>query len=419
VDTAGMRIMPGLKYKNLPDTKWSRLLRWQAGETPGPWEMSIYITNRCNLKCVMCWERWAEKEFGMGIYDKKFEVDDERLLLLVDESAELGVREWTVMGAGEVMVRGKTAMAMCRRIKELGMFGILHTNATLFKERHFEELVDIGWDRIKVSLDGADIGVNDAMRSRGAFNRTMECLRALKSVRDRRGVAYPELTVHPVMSNLNFDKLDQIVALAHSFGASTVGFSHLIGDFDGVHELELNAEQRAALPEHLRRAKERADALGVVTNADFYLRAEQGNPPPRPTNQPESILNSTCYEAWLSLFILVDGKAGPCCVFYDEHAENIRDKTLKEIWTGPYMQHAREVLGAGKELHYCKDCPSYIPGLMEQVAYKYRTEYNPLRHVATHSLARRLLGRTVSSLREQGVKQTLARAREWVQLRTR
>lgn len=405
-------------FKNLPDTKWSRLLRWQAGETPGPWEMSIYITNRCNLKCVMCWERWAEKEFGMGIYDRKQEVDEERLLRLVDESADMGVRQWTVMGAGEAMVRANTAMAMCRRIKERGMFGIMHTNGTLFKERHLEELIQIGWDRLKVSLDGHDLATNDAMRSKGAFNRTFECLQMLKSARERLGSKLPELTIHPVISNLNYDKLDQIVELVHSFDVATVGFSHLTGNFDGVRDLALSPDQRAALPDHLRRAGERADELGIPNNSYSFLQPTGDGRLPRPMNQPEPILNSSCYEAWLSLFVLVDGKAGPCCVFYDENAENIRDKSLQEIWSGPYMQHARKVLGAGKELHFCKNCPSYIPEVMDQVARKYKSEYVPLRHVRTPVLTKRLLARTLSSIRERGIKKTLRRAREWIQLRT-
>ena len=404
---------------SLPDTKWSRLLRWQAGETPGPWEISVSLTNRCNLKCVMCWERWAEKEFGNSIYDKRREVDEERLIRLVDESAAMGVRQWTVMGSGEAMVRADTAMAMCRRIKELGMFGIMHTNGTLFKEKHYEELIEMRWDKLQVSLDGPDTAINDTIRSRGAYERTMECLRLLKNVRERMHSDLPLLTLHPVMTNLNYDKLNQILELAHSLGAAGIGLSHLTGDFEGVHALSLNPEQRAQLPEYLQQVQHRAEELGMTINTDFLLRAEAQGNLPRPARQADPILNSRCYEAWLSLYVLVDGKAGPCCVFYDEQAQSIRDKTLEEIWTGPYMQNARKVLGAGKELGYCKDCPTYIPLVMEQVAEDYRLQYKPWQRMGAVKRAQYLLGRTVSSVRERGVKTTIRRAREWVSLHGR
>lgn len=75
------------------DSKHTRILRWRNGEQVGPWEMGAHPTNRCNLKCKICWERRAEKEIGMSIYDKATEVSDERYLQLVDEAAALGVRE--------------------------------------------------------------------------------------------------------------------------------------------------------------------------------------------------------------------------------------------------------------------------------------------------------------------------------------
>src|SRR5690606_8157550 len=124
--------------------------------------ITLFPTNKCNLPCEHCWLRWGE-------YDRTYasEMPDERLLELVDEAAELGVRDWTLVGGGDPMVRGKTVIAMCRRIREHGMDGMLHTNGTLFRPGQLEELVEMDWDRVAISLDGPTAELNNTIRGYG------------------------------------------------------------------------------------------------------------------------------------------------------------------------------------------------------------------------------------------------------------
>ena len=109
------------------DTPLTRLHRWQAGETPGPWTITLIPTNRCNLRCEICWQRRTEADFG-------HEVQDSRLEELVDEAAAMGVREWNISGGGEPMARAGLVLSLCERIRERDMNGALQTNATLSRE---------------------------------------------------------------------------------------------------------------------------------------------------------------------------------------------------------------------------------------------------------------------------------------------
>src|SRR6516162_5618354 len=188
-----------------------RLLRWDSGERPGPGptKITVFPTNICNLDCVHCWQRW-------GDYDKTYrtEVPDERLLRLVDEAAEMGVRVWYFVGGGEPMGRGKLVMQMCRKIREYGMNGTLHTNGTLFRRGMLENLVDMQWSEVNVSLDGPNAEINDRIRT-GGFTKATEAVRRLSALKRTQNVRLPEIRLVVTVTNLTFDKITDFVDLAH------------------------------------------------------------------------------------------------------------------------------------------------------------------------------------------------------------
>ena len=189
-----------MSYAHENDTKLNRLMRWRKGETPGPWQIVVFPTNRCNLKCSICWQRWVEEKWGK--VDHSRELSDERLLRLVDEAAAMDVREWSIGGGGDPMVRGDLIMRMCTRIRELNMNGGIFTNGTLLTRAHLEHLVDIGWDRLDFSLDGPTAEINDAIRSKGSFERVAASMGLLDEIRNAKGKTLPIIDVHVVLTRL-------------------------------------------------------------------------------------------------------------------------------------------------------------------------------------------------------------------------
>ena len=144
---------------NEVDEQVMRLLRCERKEAPAPWYITIFPTNRCNLRCGICWQRRFDH-----LHD---DIPDERLLRLVDECAALDVRGWCIAGGGEPMTRPDVVLAMCERIRGHGMDGTLVTNGVAFKTSYFERLADCRWSDIAVSLDGPTEDINDAIRSNG------------------------------------------------------------------------------------------------------------------------------------------------------------------------------------------------------------------------------------------------------------
>jgi len=373
----------------------------------------LYPTNRCNLRCAICWQRWVTPDF-------EHEVPDARLLDLVDEAAALGVRTWTLCGGGEPMVRADLVMNLCERICDRGMNGALQTNATLFSKDHLEHLIRMGWSRIVVSLDGPTREVNDAIRSPGSFDKATASLRTLGESKRRQGSELPHVSLHTVPTSMNYDRLDQMVDLAHDFGCDTVGVSSLAVGGKTCEPFRLRAEHRADLSAHVHRAMSRAQALGIEENFATVLPGAAHRPPQRHPQSQEAprpgtvdLAEAACFEPWHAVTILADGKVGPCCVFWDEAADSIENHSLREVWTGPYLERVRAQILLGDLPSYCVHCPSILR--VQTDSFRERLRWRQMSGLGRVGLVAR---KAIASVRRYGVWRALRRGVTWWRLDT-
>ena len=421
--TFGTDIQPTSAEAVLPqeDSKFSRIQRWRQGETPGPWEMQVHPTNRCNLKCKICWERRAEIEIGPQIYDKAQEVSDERLLLLVDEAAEMGVREWSIVGGGEPMIRDELVVAMCERIRRHGMQVALHTNATRFKREHFERLIAAGLDYIRVSLDGPTEDLNNAIRGKG-FDRAVDNLRMLNVMKHQAGTNQPRLSMHPVITNVTCDHLDKLVELAAELECELISFSHLVFERDDEPGtiFRLNDAQHRSMDTRLEKAAALGRRLGVSTKIEGALKegtCEAGLDRLGRTRFGDGRMSDAhCFEAWLSGVVHVNGNMGPCCVSYEDRANNIKENSLRDVWLGSYMQEVRRRILTDGAMPYCAGCPTYITPRSEAIRHELsKLRWKQWSAMSASQKARVAMGQFIGNLRQRGLSKTLQRAWRWSQ----
>jgi len=395
------------------DTPVDRLLQWERGETPGPWYVNVFPTNRCNLRCAICWQRRFD-QFGT-------EVPDDRYLRFVDECADLGVQEWSIAGGGEPIMRAELVMQMCERIRARGMNGVLVSNGTAFKEDYFMRLARAGWERLTFSLDGPSPEINDAIRSKGSFERATTAIRAMTKAKKEHGFLSPSFILHITLTSLNFDKLDKMAELAHDLGCNTVGAANLTDAGPHCKPFFLNREQLAAVPGHVQRASVRARELGmddyfgeVLTERDYHR--------PKIPKDAKGMLRAMCFEPWIGIAVHADGRVGPCCVYWEEDEANLMNNDLPSIWLGPHLQRVRENILSGRLPGFCAKCSPAPPslGVRDEKLRRQLTEAKacpapellgfPWREAA---LARK----AVSSIRRHGLIQAVRRGREWLTIR--
>lgn len=339
------------------DEKTERLKSWMTGKKAPPVTMEINVTNRCNQKCLSCWQRNDNINYD--------ELPEGKWLDIVKEAGRLGVKEIRLPGSGEPLIRKDLVLKIMEESKEHGMNGLLITNGTLFDSHLIERIVGMGWDNVTFSIDGPDAVTNDYLRGvSGAFDTSTKWLTELVRVRKKSGNDKPFLRMNVVLSNRNYDKLNKIMELANSLGCDAVSVQPMTIFSPFGEKLKLDKEQLNELPNHIRKAKERADAYGIHTNAADFIGSEvveKANEmdevmESETKNIKDGFLSLPCFEPWYNIVIMPDGTVGPCSMFGGADGVSIKDKSLEEVWYGEHFTNIRMRLLKKDLFNFCKNC---------------------------------------------------------------
>lgn len=161
------------------------------------------VTERCNLKCIHCYE-------GGRVTP---ELSTEEVLKIADKLEEAG-RPLTFVSGGEPLLRDDIMMLL-GRLKDLGIRVILSTNGTLVDEEVASQLADLGVDNVAIPLYGPQ-EVHDAFtRIPGSHERVIEALRLLRD----HGL---NLTIKTVVARRVLPYIRYLFDVAEEFGARAV-----------------------------------------------------------------------------------------------------------------------------------------------------------------------------------------------------
>jgi len=349
------------------DPRVVSLASWARGEPAAPYTLDISPTDWCNLKCRSCWMRnpMFKEEFR-----SEYQLSDARLLSLIEEAAELGVRHIEITGGGEPLLRRSLVLEMMSRVKRYGMLGSMTTNGTLFDGESVRRIIRMGWDRLVFSVDGPDQETNDWLRPSKAaeereespFGRIVEALTTFRREKRALGSELPRISLNVVLSRRNSAEMSNTLRFASRFDVQRVSFEPLTTHSALGAELRLSSEDVRAMQPEVREAARLAAELGVETNIEKY--AEQAlvtgkNALPEvyaaDVLARSGFLGIPCYEPWFHLVVKTDGSVGPCCVFEDK-AVNVKELSLHEIWTGTFLSKVRGSMASRKFLPWCKTC---------------------------------------------------------------
>ncbi len=317
--------------------------------------LELYPTLACNLDCRFC----DTTDRHQPPVD---ELPTSRLLAIIDEAADMGVRRVFVLGGGEPLLR-KDSPQLLHRIKQRGMEGILTTNGTLLSAALCEQLLADGWDEVHVSLDGPTAEVHDDLRGQaGAFKRTVRNACRLSHARRARGLPGPRLALHFVLTNRNQQTLCDMVRLAHALGAERVDFDALIAYRPEQQALSLSPAEAAALPARAAQALALAEQLGIQTTLANFLEPaalQRGQVSPTGPDRP-GLHGAPCLRAWHYLVVQADGRTSPCCVLAGMGG-SVADTSLADAWRDdPFLAQVRSGMLAGRAQPRCRECSQNI-----------------------------------------------------------
>ncbi len=388
----------------------NRLIRWRPWRTQGPWCLLAIPTFRCNVKCGVCFRNWYP--IPSFLYD---ELSDDRWLRLVDEAGDMGVRFFVIGGGGEPMLRGKLVTEMCVKAKKLGMEGRLQTNGTLMPPETMEALITSGWDCLSISLDGPDEFINDAVRFEGSFRKVAATLQTLREMKEKFQSVYPSVCINMTLTSRNYNRLEDMVKFCADKGVALLSVNTLIESSEADTRYPLNSKQREELPVHVQNAIIKADALGLTHNLNNLLfppetvKNNKLSREPVPREFSMILAGAHCLEPWVGVSVVSSGHISPCCFFWDEDSECIRNMTLAEAWKGPYMTAFREHMLEGNFRGECVTCS--FPHSKDYQLLK--EAFKNTAHVAARVGLRGLAHKFSNSLRKYGVYGSYKRFKEW------
>ncbi len=312
--------------------------------------LELYPTLKCNLNCSFCdtTERHQPRQRELPL---------ERHLEILEEAAAMGVKRVFILGGGEPLVARDLTPPIMRRVKELGLEGVLTTNGTILPPSLARQLLDTGWDEIHVSIDGPTPEIHDALRGvPGAFAMTVKNLCRLNVLRGGR--ALPRLALHFVLTNQNHRTLPEMLRLAKAMGCFRIDFDQLIAYRPEQLALQLDESQRAELPALVSEAAQLAEEFGIATTLDNLLGSARGEQPPPVTGT--GLNNAPCLKAWHYLVIQADGRTSPCCVLAGQ-GESAAQGSLQTLWVdSAFLNRVREGMLEGEPLPRCRECSSNI-----------------------------------------------------------
>jgi len=317
----------------------------------------IEITNRCNLRCEMCFKQYWD--------DPEGDMDWELFLKILDEAEELPELEMIYFGGiGEPTVHPRF-MDMAREVKRRGFALGISTNGFLLTDKRIEELVKLGLDLIYFSIDSVPTQPVDIGHIKPDY--TSSRIMKIQEVKKELGSDVPHIGVEVVATKENYKELPEIAHYVGSLGVDTLLISNLIPitkEHAGLIVYDGSVDMKPIVD------KLEAIYHGYLHKiAEFSLRTER---------KCEFVDKKVAVVRW-------DGEVAPCYRFLHTYPEivlgrekkvyahsfgNVRERSLAEIWTSREYSWFRYVV---KNALYpsCTDCP-----LNESCSFVQDTNYD-------------------------------------------
>src|SRR3989304_1714504 len=131
-------------------------------------------------------------------FKSRKEMTTEQILRLIDDAAENGVRVFAITG-GEPFLR-KDMLTLIERVKQRRMDCRILTNGMLIKPHMAARLVELGVDKITISVDGPERIPNQIRKHPHSFQKLIENVTLIQSEKKRQRSNLPYLAFSNTIS---------------------------------------------------------------------------------------------------------------------------------------------------------------------------------------------------------------------------
>lgn len=281
------------------------------------------VTRTCNLACIHCRAAAMDRPYPG-------ELSTEECFRLLDD-IEAVSRPIIILTGGEPLLRDDI-FDIAAYGNEKGFRMTMAVNGTLLTDEKARRMLEVGIQRISISIDGASAGSHDAFRRMpGAFEG------ALHGVESARGVGL-DFQINTTITQQNLEELPAIQDLTASLGAVAHHIFLLVpmGRGKDLSEQGINADQYEKTLHWFYEQRDKVPLQLKATCAPHYYRilrqraAAEGKEVSM-RNFGLDAMTRGCLGGTGFVFISHVGQVQPCG-YLELNCGNVREIPFKEIW---------------------------------------------------------------------------------------
>lgn len=288
------------------------------GVSQFPRTLSVGVSDACNLKCIMCPRPVMTWKGGL--------MDVKLFKRIIDECSMYNVREVALIGFGEPLLH-PDLIEMSKYAKAKGIRSVYtSTNCTLLsKEMSREMLVNSGFDKITLSLDGVSKGTYEKLRVRSNYEEVTVKIAYFFELKKKLKLRKPIVWLQILRMEDTEAEIKDFV----EFWTPYLGFwdEIIVKDMDTMGGL---VEDRR-------------------TSAQIALKVQKERTP--------------CQQLWKYMSIAFNGDVTVCCkdANYRLKVGNAKESSLRELWWSEKWQKIRNIHTRGEYINMlpCKNCHTW------------------------------------------------------------
>ncbi len=350
------------------------------GEAKRIRQLSIRITDVCNLRCIMCGQ-WGEHGFLLDrkLKDlKQAEVPPERYIEILDDLVENGHKPIIYLWGGEPMLYDGT-LPIIEHAARLGLPPTIATNGT-----HMTDAVDVFTEAplylLQVSIDGHNAELHNAIR-RGPkgldpFGAVMDGLSDVRDARERKKSGLPIIASLSTISRENhrhiLDIYEEISPLVDflvfypswwidekSSVAHEQDYFRRFGEKPTLHRGWIGGwkpEDYAIIDAQMKEIRKRSARRGTPPAVFIPNIVGEANLKEYYTNHANNFGFNQCISIHQVVELDSNGDMSPCRDYHDYIVGNIKENTVTELWNSPRYKAFRSSLHKDGLMPVCTRC---------------------------------------------------------------
>ena len=298
-------------------------------------QLQFEVTNRCNLKCSICWRAlrpedsfFVAKDISLG----KFKIALDKFL------GEFCIKEVNTQGLGEPLLC-PDILKILQYVKAKNLIVWFVSNGVSIDDHMARELVEIGVDKIRISVDTADPEMYSKIKCGSSLNEICKNIALINLYKRKLKKDCPAVSFNCVLLKEAIDEMDRLLVMAHNLNVREITFIPLVNFLKGKatadNQVDLYSQD---FNKRFNLLKARAQTLDIDLNIGVSMETKESR------------------YCKYGFFIDVDGFVHPCCNILNYNFGNIFEDSVGVI-LDKYIEF-RDYLD-NQQLN-CKECNKLI-----------------------------------------------------------